>query len=149
LKAANMSLGINLLLKTLADVAGALGPDYDVEIVETHHRMKRDAPSGTALALARSVAEALGLDLDEAACYGRRGEVGERAMCQIGIHAVRGGDVIGDHSVTFAGPGERIEIVHRATSRDTFAQGAVRAARWLVGRPPGLYTMSDVLFGER
>ena len=148
LVAPNMSVGVHLLFRVAAEVARALGDDYDVEIVETHHRMKKDAPSGTALALARAVAEARGIDLSNGAVYGRRGEAGERPRGQIGIHAVRQGDIVGDHSVSFASTGERVELVHRATSRDTFARGALRAARWIAGRAPGLYGMADVLKQE-
>jgi len=145
--APNMSIGVNVLLKIVADVARILGDAYDVEIVETHHRFKKDAPSGTALALAESVAQALGRDLGADAVYGRRGLVGERAGREIGIHAVRAGDVVGDHTVIFGGLGERVEITHRATSRETFARGAIRAALWLAGRPNGFYGMADLLAG--
>ena len=143
--APNMSVGVNVLLRVVAEVARLLGPDYDVEIVETHHRFKKDAPSGTALALAESVAAALGRDLESDAVYGRQGMVGERGAREIGIHAVRAGDVVGDHTVVFGGLGERVEITHRATSRETFARGALRAARWLAGQPNGFYGMADVL----
>jgi 4-hydroxy-tetrahydrodipicolinate reductase len=143
--APNMSVGVNLLFKLVADAARALGPTYDLEIVETHHRAKRDAPSGTALGLARALAEAAGRDLNAAARYERHGEIGARSPGEIGIQTLRGGDVVGDHTVFFLGDGERIEITHRATSRDTFAQGAVRAALWVAGRPPGLYDMRAVL----
>ena len=142
---ANMSLGVNLLAKLVAKAARALGDDYDVEIIEAHHRLKKDAPSGTALLLARAIAEAKKTDLDDVAVYGRCGHTGERPKGVIGIHAVRGGDIVGDHTVLFAGDGERIELAHRAHSRDTFAKGALRAARFLAGRPPGFYTMDDVL----
>ena len=158
--APNMSVGVNVLLKLVADAARALGPGYDLEIVEAHHRAKRDAPSGTALRLAEALAEATGRDLDQAARYQRHGEIGARTAEEIGIQTVRGGDVVGDHTVYFLGIGERIEITHRATSRETFAHGAVRAALWLAGggagdnsggkaaagrKPPGLYDMRDVL----
>ncbi len=143
--APNMSIGVNVLLGVVADVARALGDAYDVEIVETHHRFKKDAPSGTAVALAEAVAFALGRDLDRDGVYGRHGLVGERTGPEIGIHAVRAGDVVGDHTVVFGGLGERVEITHRATSRETFARGALRAARWLTGRPFGFYGMADLL----
>ena len=143
--APNMSVGVNLLFKVAGEVAKALGDDYDVEIVETHHRFKKDAPSGTALGLARSIADALGRDLSTDAVYGREGAVGERTKREIGIHAVRGGDVVGDHVITFAGLGERIELTHRAHSRETFVRGALRAAKWIRGKKAGLYSMREVL----
>jgi 4-hydroxy-tetrahydrodipicolinate reductase len=143
--APNMSIGVNMLLKLVADAARVLRPGYDLEIVEAHHRLKRDAPSGTALRLAEAIAEATGRDLDATARYARQGDVGPRTDAEIGIQTIRGGDVIGEHTVYFLGQGERIEITHRATSRDTFAGGAVRAATWLRDRPPGLYDMRDVL----
>lgn len=145
LVAPNMSIGVNLLLKLLPLVATALGDAYDVEIVEAHHHFKKDAPSGTANKLAEVIADALKRDRATAYTHGRCGMVGERRPEEIGIHAIRGGDIIGDHTVMFCGKGERIEVVHRATSRDTFASGAVRAAKWIVGREPGLYSMRDVL----
>jgi len=150
----NMSVGVTMLLKLVADAARVLGPGYDLEIVETHHRAKRDAPSGTALRLAEALADATGRNLGATARYQRHGEIGARTDEEIGIQTVRGGDVVGDHTVHFLGTGERIEITHRATSRDTFAHGAVRAALWLAGggpggtgqrRAPGLYDMRDVL----
>jgi len=143
--APNMSLGVNLLFALAARAAAALGLDYDAEIVETHHRHKQDAPSGTALRLAERVAEARGQTLGAEACYGRQGLTGPRPRGQIGIHAVRAGDVIGDHTLSLSADGERLELTHRATSRDAFARGALRAACWLPGRPPGLYDMADVL----
>lgn len=143
--APNMSVGVNVLLKVVADVARLLGDDFDVEIVETHHRHKKDAPSGTALALGEAVAAALGRDLAADGTHGRHGLVGERGSREIGFHAVRAGDVVGDHTVIFGGLGERVEITHKASSRETFARGALRAARWLPGQPPGLYSMLDVL----
>ncbi|HEY4187377.1 MAG TPA: 4-hydroxy-tetrahydrodipicolinate reductase [Polyangia bacterium] len=143
--APNTSVGVTALLRLVADAARLLGPDYDLEIVETHHRMKRDAPSGTALRLAEALAEATGRDLAKDARYARQGDVGPRTQAEIGIQTLRGGDVIGDHTVFFFGQGERIEITHRASSRDTFARGAVRAAQWVRGRAPGLYDMRDVL----
>jgi 4-hydroxy-tetrahydrodipicolinate reductase len=129
----------------VADAARALGPGYDIEIVETHHRAKRDAPSGTALRLAEAVAEATGRDLGKTARYERHGDIGPRTDQEIGMQTLRGGDVVGDHTVFFFGQGDRIEITHRASSRETFARGAVRAALWLHGRPAGLYDMRDVL----
>ena len=145
LLAPNMSLGVNVLLKLLGQVARALGDAYDVEIIEAHHNQKKDAPSGTALALGRSVAEGLGRNLDEVAVHGREGMVGERTVKEIGFHAVRAGDIVGEHTVIFGGQGERIEVRHVATSRDTFARGALRAARFLAAKPPGRYAMADVL----
>jgi 4-hydroxy-tetrahydrodipicolinate reductase len=143
--APNMSVGVNVLLQLVADAARLLGPGYDLEIVETHHRLKRDAPSGTALRLAEALAEASGRDLDAAGRYSRHGDIGPRTPGEIGIQTLRGGDVVGDHTVLFLGLGERIEITHRASSRETFARGAVRAALWTAGKPPGLYDMRDVL----
>jgi 4-hydroxy-tetrahydrodipicolinate reductase len=142
---ANYSVGVNVMLKLIADAARTLGPSYDLEIVETHHRMKRDAPSGTALRLAEALAEATGRDLAKEARYERHGEIGARTQTEIGIQTLRGGDVIGDHTAHFMGIGDRIEITHRASSRDTFAVGAVRAALWLEGRAAGLYDMRAVL----
>ena len=141
----NMSMGVNVMLRLVADAARALGPSYDIEIVETHHRAKRDAPSGTALRLAEAVAEATNRDLGKSARYHRQGDVGPRTQEEIGMQTLRGGDVVGDHTVFFFGQGDRIEITHRASSRETFARGAVRAALWLHGRPAGLYDMRDVL----
>ena len=143
--AANMSMGINLLLKIVSTMAEALGDDYDVEIIEAHHRFKKDAPSGTALKLAQAAADGLKRSLDDVAVYARHGMTGERASREIGIQAVRAGDIVGEHTVLFGGLGERIEVTHRASSRDTFARGALRAALWLQGRKPGLYDMQDVL----
>jgi 4-hydroxy-tetrahydrodipicolinate reductase len=143
--ASNMSLGVNLLLKVLADVAGTLGDDYDIEIVEAHHRLKKDAPSGTALKMAQVIADAVNRNLDDVAVYARKGIIGQRTKKEIGIQAVRAGDIVGEHTVLFGGLGERIEITHKASSRDTFARGALRAALWLQGKGPGLYDMQDVL----
>lgn len=143
--APNMSVGVNLLFKLVAEAAKALGDDYDIEIVEAHHRHKVDAPSGTALRAAEVAAAALGRDIDKVAVYGREGITGERTREEIGIQSVRAGDIVGDHTVMFAAPGERIELIHRAHSRSTFAGGAVRAALWLTGKPNGLYDMHDVL----
>ncbi|RMG19719.1 MAG: 4-hydroxy-tetrahydrodipicolinate reductase [Deltaproteobacteria bacterium] len=144
-KAPNMSVSVNLLFLLARRAAEVLGSEYQVEITEIHHAMKKDSPSGTALRLGEMVAEGLGRDLRQVAVYGRHGNVGERSNEEIGIHAVRGGDVVGEHTVYFFGEGDRIELTHRATSRDSFARGAVRAAKWVVGRPPGLYGMVDVL----
>jgi 4-hydroxy-tetrahydrodipicolinate reductase len=141
----NVSVGVNVMLKLIADAARTLGPAYDVEIVEIHHRHKRDAPSGTALRLAEAIAEASGRDLASTARYERHGDIGPRTDAEIGIQTLRGGDVAGDHTVFFLGQGDRIEITHRASSRDTFAHGAVRAALWLAGKPAGLFDMRDVL----
>jgi len=141
----NYSLGVNLMLELVKRASAALGPGYDIEVVEMHHRHKKDAPSGTALMLARAAAEARGLDLASAAVYGRQGDVGERKDGEIAIHAVRGGSVVGDHTVMFAGDVERVELVHRAQSREAFAAGALAAVKWAKGRAPGLYAMRDVL----
>ena len=144
--APNMSLGINLLLALARQAATSLrGKGYDVEIIERHHRLKKDAPSGTALGLGKAVAAGLDIDLDEASRHGREGVPGERTADEIGFHAVRAGDFVGDHTVLFATDGESVELSHRATSRDTFATGALRAAAWVCGREPGLYSMRDVL----
>ncbi len=145
LLAPNMSVGVNLLLRILPEVARALGDDFDVEIVEAHHHFKKDAPSGTAAKFAEVIARALQRDPAESLVHGRQGMVGERATKEIGVHAVRGGDIVGEHTVMFCGTGERIELTHRAASRDTFAQGAVRAAKWIVRQEPSLYTMLDLL----
>lgn len=142
---ANMSVGVNVMLKVLRDTARILGDDYDVEIVEAHHRLKKDAPSGTALMMARCLTDALGRDLEEVGVYARHGIIGERTKKEIGIQTIRGGDIVGDHTVMFAGAGERLEFIHRAHTRDNFAKGAVRAALWVVGKKPGLYDMQDVL----
>ncbi len=141
----NMSIGVNVMFKAVAMLTRLLGEDYDVEIVEAHHRLKKDAPSGTAKALALSVARARGVNLDEHARYERNGIIGERPLGEIGIQTVRAGDIVGDHTVYFAGGGERIEITHRAHSRENFARGALRAARWIKGKTPGMYSMLDVL----
>lgn len=145
--APNMSLGVNLLLALAEQAAATLrGKGYDAEIVERHHRRKKDAPSGTALGLGDAVAKGFGVDLSRVAVHGRDGIASEdRPSEQIGIHAIRGGDIVGDHTVVFATDGELIELSHRATSRDTFAVGALRAAAWVAGQPPGLYSMKDVL----
>jgi 4-hydroxy-tetrahydrodipicolinate reductase len=145
LLSANTSLGVNVLISLLGKAAKMLGEDYDVEIVEAHHRLKKDAPSGTALALGRSVANALNRDLDKVGINGRKGIVGERSRKEIALLSVRAGDIVGEHTVIFGGVGERLEFIHRAHSRDTFAHGAIRAARWLANQKPGLYGMQDVL----
>jgi len=142
--APNMSVGINVLLKTAAELATALGPAYDIEIVESHHRFKKDAPSGTALGLARSIAEATGRDLNKTARYGRQGE-SLRTEGEIGIHAIRAGDIVGEHTIIYGALGERVELRHVASTRDTFVRGALRAAGWVAGKPVGLYSMQDVL----
>lgn len=144
--APNMSVGVNLLFKLTEQVAGILGLDYNVEIVEVHHNMKKDAPSGTAIRLGECAATALGLDFARDAADGRSGITGERPRGQIGMHALRGGDVVGEHTVSFFGPGERIELTHKAHNRDNFARGALIAARFAVkAAEPGLYDMQDVL----
>ena len=143
--AANTSLGINLLLGLVEQVAARLGPDWDIEIMEMHHRGKADAPSGTALALGRAAAAGRGVTLDAVAQRGRDGLTGARRSGDIGFAALRGGDAVGDHHVIFAGAGERLELSHRATNRAIYAKGAVRAARWVIGKPPGLYGMKEVL----
>ena len=143
--APNMSVGINVLLKAVRDVAAALGDDYDVEVIETHHHFKKDSPSGTADRIARVIAEALGRDLNEDGIYGRHGFVGERTQKEIGVHAVRAGDIIGDHIVLFGGIGERLEIIHRAQSREPYVNGALKAARWVLNAPKGLHDISEVL----
>ena len=143
--APNMSVGVNLLFKVVGDVARILGPAFDREIIEIHHRLKKDAPSGTAVRLAEVLAEAGGQKLEDCAVYGREGLVGQRTDEEIGVLAVRAGDIVGEHTVLFGGMGERIEITHRAHSRDTFARGAARAAAWLADQKPGLYDMQDVL----
>lgn len=144
-QAANYSLGVNLLLALVRKAAAVLGTDYDIEVVEMHHRHKKDAPSGTALMLARAAAAGRQVELDDVACYGRHGIVGERPEGQIALHALRGGSVVGDHTVMFAGDVERVEITHKAQGREAFAAGALRAAQWAAGRAPGRYDMRDVL----
>ena len=141
----NMSVGMNVMFRVVRDVARALGSDYDVEIIETHHHLKKDSPSGTAVKLGQCVAEALGREFSRVAVYGRKGMVGERTREEIGMQVVRAGDIVGEHTVLFGGIGERLEIIHRAHSRDNFARGAVRAALWVVDQPNGLYDMEDVL----
>ncbi|MCV6624869.1 MAG: 4-hydroxy-tetrahydrodipicolinate reductase [Cellvibrionaceae bacterium] len=143
--AANYSTGVNVCLKLLEQAAAILGDDYDIEIYEAHHRHKVDAPSGTALAMGEAVADSLGRDLAKVAIYGREGQTGARERDTIGFATVRGGDVVGDHTVMFMADGERLEITHKASSRMAFARGAVRAAAWMAGRAPGHYDMRDVL----
>ncbi len=144
--APNMSVGVNVMLQAIQLVAKALGTDYDVEVIETHHNQKVDAPSGTALRIAETLAVALDRSLPDVGVYGRHGIVGKRPEKEIGIHAIRGGDIAGDHTVLFAGVGERIEIVHRAQTPEAFARGAIRAARWVVAAPQGLHDIGEVLF---
>ncbi len=141
----NMSIGVNVLLKTVSMVAGILDESYDAEIVEAHHRLKKDAPSGTALALAQAVAKGRAIELAEHARYERYGIIGVRPKGEIGIQTVRAGDIVGEHMVMFAGPGERIEITHKAHTRENFARGAIKAAQWIMSKGPGLYSMMDVL----
>jgi 4-hydroxy-tetrahydrodipicolinate reductase len=141
----NFSTGVNALFWLTRKAAEILGPDFDLEIIEMHHRLKKDAPSGTARSLAEILADVRKLHLDKAVRHGRDGIVGERTPVEIGIHSVRGGDVVGDHTVIFANTGERLELTHRASSRDTFANGALRAALWVVKQKPGVYDMQDVL----
>ena len=144
--APNMSLGVNVMIQALELIAKALGDDYDIEVIEAHHNHKADSPSGTALRLAETVAAALERDLDEVGVYGRHGIVGARPKKQIGIHAVRGGDIAGDHTVLFATEGEQLSVVHRAHSPEAFAKGAIRAAKWVIDAPKGLHDVSEVLF---
>jgi 4-hydroxy-tetrahydrodipicolinate reductase len=141
----NMSIGVNVMFKIVEDLTRLLGDAYDIEIVEAHHRMKKDAPSGTALGLAQAAAKAREVSLKDKARYERYGLIGERPNGEIGIQTVRAGDIVGDHTVYFAGNGERIEFKHQAHSRENFARGAIAAARWIAGKAPGAYTMIDVL----
>lgn len=143
IQSGNYSLGVNLLLGLVKKAAEILGPEYDIEITEMHHKHKKDAPSGTALMLAKSAAQ--GRDISESFVYGRKGETGERPVGEIAIHALRGGSVIGDHTVMFAGDLERIELTHKAQGREAFAAGALKALEWAKGKNPGIYTMRDVL----
>jgi 4-hydroxy-tetrahydrodipicolinate reductase len=143
--ASNFSTGVNTLFWLTRKAAEILGPDFDLEVVEMHHRLKKDAPSGTAKSLAEILADVRKLQLEKAARHGRIGIVGERMAAEIGIHSIRGGDVVGDHTIIFANAGERVELTHKASSRDTFANGALRAALWVVKQKPGLYDMQDVL----
>ena len=144
-QAPNMAVGVNVLFKLAAKVAAILGNDYDMEIVEAHHRMKKDAPSGTAVKLAEVMAEAVGRDLDKVGVFARHGIIGARTDAEIGLQTIRAGDIVGEHTVYFAGAGERLELTHRAHSRDNFAKGAALAAAWVVKQPNGLYNMFDVL----
>ena len=141
----NMSVGVNLIYKVIGEMAKTLGEEYDIEVIEAHHRLKKDAPSGTALKMAEILARGVNRDLNQVGVYARKGLIGERSRGEIGIQTIRAGDIVGDHTVLFGGMGERIEITHRASSRDTFARGALRAARWVVRQHPGLYDMMDVL----
>lgn len=145
LYATNYSLGINLLWQLARQAAAALGETFDIEIIEAHHNLKKDAPSGTAVTLYEEVCRGRGLDPAQAARHGREGLTGARTSGEIGMHAVRGGDIVGDHTVLFAGPGERLELKHQLHTRETLARGAVRAAAWLAGKPAGWYQMADVL----
>lgn len=144
-QAPNMAVGVNVLFKLTQKVASILGDDYDIEIVEAHHRMKKDAPSGTALKLGEMAALGVGRDLQKVGVYERNGIIGERSDEEIGIQTIRGGDIVGEHTVYFAGPGERLELIHRAHSRDNFARGAAVAAAWVAGKGNGMYSMFDVL----
>lgn len=143
--APNFSIGVNTLFWLTRKAAEILGPDFDLEVVEMHHRLKKDAPSGTARRLAEILAEVRDLSYNEDVLHGRNGMVGARTDREIGMHAIRGGDVVGDHTVIYAADGERVELTHKASSRNTFANGALRAAKWVVSQPPGLYDMEGVL----
>lgn len=143
--APNFSVGVNTLFWLTRKAAEILGPDFDLEVLEMHHRLKKDAPSGTARRLAEILAEVRNVQYETDVRHGRAGMVGERSKTEIGMHAIRGGDVVGDHTVIYANVGERVELTHKASSRDTFAKGALRAAKWAFGRAPGLYDMQDVL----
>ena len=142
--APNMSIGVNVLFKIVEDVSKALGDAYDVEIMEAHHKFKKDAPSGTAVRLSEIIADSLDRDINEVGVYGRKGMT-ERTSKEIGIHTIRAGDIVGEHQVLFGGMGETLELSHRAQSRETFARGSIRAAKWVVNQSPGLYDMQDVL----
>jgi 4-hydroxy-tetrahydrodipicolinate reductase len=141
----NMSVGVNVMFKIAGDVARILGKDYDMEILEAHHRLKKDAPSGTAMRLAQILAESVGRDLEKVGVYERKGAIGKRTDEEIGVQTWRAGDITGEHTVMFGGIGERLEIIHRAHNRDNFARGAVKAALWVMEQPDGLYDMQDVL----
>jgi 4-hydroxy-tetrahydrodipicolinate reductase len=141
----NMSVGVNVMFRIVQEVAQVLGPEYDIEILEAHHRLKKDSPSGTAVKLGELVAKSIGRDFGKVGVYGRKGMVGERTKDEIGMQVIRAGDIVGEHTVLFGGIGERLEIIHRAHSRDNFARGAIRAALWVVNQPNGLYDMQDVL----
>lgn len=148
LYAPNMSLGVNVLFHIAGEVARILGDTADIEIIEAHHNQKKDSPSGTAVRLAEIVCEALGRDYPEGVIYGREGMVGARPGGEVAVHAIRGGDLVGEHTVLFASQGERVELVHRAQNRDIFARGALRAAKFVAGKAPGMYSMTDVLESE-
>jgi 4-hydroxy-tetrahydrodipicolinate reductase len=141
----NMSVGVNLMFKVVGEIARILGEDYDVEILEAHHRFKKDSPSGTAMKLGEVAASALNRDFHQVGVFARKGVIGERKPQEIGMQAIRAGDIVGDHTVMFGGLGERLEVTHRSHSRDNFARGAIRAAKWVVAQPNGLYDMGDVL----
>jgi 4-hydroxy-tetrahydrodipicolinate reductase len=143
--APNFSAGVNTLFWLARKTAEILGPEFDLEVIEMHHRLKKDAPSGTAKRLAEILSEVRGLNYQSDVRHGREGMIGERTGTEIGMHALRGGDVVGDHTVIYASPGERVELTHRASSRETFAKGALRAVKWAQHQPPGLYDMQDVL----
>ena len=143
--APNFSIGVNTLFWLTRKTAEILGQEFDLEVIEMHHRMKKDAPSGTAKRLGQILAEVCGVSYENNTTHGRNGNVGERKAQEIGMHSIRGGDVVGDHTVVYANTGERIELTHKASSRDTFAKGAIQAAKWLTSQPPGLYDMQDVL----
>lgn len=141
----NMSIGVNLLFKLVETVSKILGEGSDIEIIESHHRFKKDAPSGTALKIAEKICSATNREMDDVVIYGRKGLIGERPRNQICIHSIRAGDIVGEHTVTFCNGGERLELVHKAQTRDSFALGAIHAAKFLSGKPPGLYNMEDAL----
>jgi 4-hydroxy-tetrahydrodipicolinate reductase len=141
----NMSVGVNVMFRIVQEVAQMLGPEYDIEILEAHHRLKKDSPSGTAVKMGELLAQAVGRNFGQVGVYGRKGMVGERTREEIGMQVIRAGDIVGEHTVLFGGIGERLEITHRAHSRDNLARGAVRAALWVVNQPNGLYDMQDVL----
>ncbi len=143
--APNMSVGMNVMFRVVQEVARVLGPEYDIEILEAHHRLKKDSPSGTAVKLGELISSSIGRDFGKVGVYGRKGMVGERTKEEIGMQVIRAGDIVGEHTVLFGGMGERLEITHRAHSRDNFARGTVRAALWVVNQPNGLYDMQDVL----
>ena len=143
--APNMSVGMNVMFRIVQEVAHVLGPEYDIEILEAHHRLKKDSPSGTAVKIGELISDAIGRDFGKVGVYGRRGMVGERTREEIGMQVIRAGDIVGEHTVLFGGVGERLEIIHRSHSRDNFARGAIRAALWVVSQPNGLYDMQDVL----
>jgi 4-hydroxy-tetrahydrodipicolinate reductase len=143
--APNMSVGMNVMFRIVQEVAKSLGPEYDIEILEAHHRLKKDSPSGTAVKIGELISDAIGRDFGKVGVYGRKGMVGERTREEIGMQVIRAGDIVGEHTVLFGGIGERLEIIHRSHTRDNFARGAVRAALWVVNQPNGLYDMQDVL----